>query len=81
VAGSDTLKRVLIGRALRTQQLDAPALPKQLALPLFCSDPISSVAYDVPEAVRQQLDVRLVSDVADLVRDALEPVQEASLGA
>src|SRR3954453_23121655 len=34
---------------------------------------------DVPEAVRQQLDVRLVSDVADLVRDALEPAQEASL--
>jgi ATP-dependent Lon protease len=34
---------------------------------------------DVPEAVREQLDVRLVSDVADLVRDALEPAQEASL--
>jgi ATP-dependent Lon protease len=36
---------------------------------------------DVPEAVREQLDVRLVSDVADLVRDALEPAQEASLAA
>ena len=34
---------------------------------------------DVPKAVREQLDVRLVSDVADLVRDALEPVQKASL--
>jgi ATP-dependent Lon protease len=34
---------------------------------------------DVPATVREQLDVRLVSDVADLVRDALEPVQEASL--
>ena len=34
---------------------------------------------DVPEAVREQLDIRLVSDVADLVRDALEPAQEASL--
>jgi ATP-dependent Lon protease len=34
---------------------------------------------DVPQAVREQLDVRLVSDVADLVRDALEPAQEASL--
>ena len=34
---------------------------------------------DVPEAVREQLDVRLVSDVADLVRDALEPAEEASL--
>jgi ATP-dependent Lon protease len=34
---------------------------------------------DVPEAVRAQLDVRLVSDVADIVREALEPAQEASL--
>ncbi len=34
---------------------------------------------DVPEVVRAQLDVRLVSDVADLVRDALEPVRQASL--
>src|SRR3954470_11787236 len=34
---------------------------------------------DVPEAVREQLDVRLISDVADLVREALEPAQEASL--
>jgi ATP-dependent Lon protease len=34
---------------------------------------------DVPEAVREQLDIRLVSDVADLVREALEPAQEASL--
>jgi ATP-dependent Lon protease len=34
---------------------------------------------DVPETVREQLDIRLVSDVADLVRDALEPAQEASL--
>jgi ATP-dependent Lon protease len=31
---------------------------------------------DVPAAVREQLDVRLVSDVADLVREALEPVAE-----
>jgi ATP-dependent Lon protease len=34
---------------------------------------------DVPERVREQLDVRLVSDVADLVRNALEPAEEASL--
>ena len=33
---------------------------------------------DVPEAVRAQLDVRLVTDVADLVRAALEPNKEAS---
>jgi ATP-dependent Lon protease len=34
---------------------------------------------DVPAAVREQLDVRLVNDVADLVRDALEPAQAESL--
>jgi ATP-dependent Lon protease len=33
----------------------------------------------VPEAVREHLDVRLVSDVADLVREALEPARQASL--
>src|SRR3954454_13159299 len=31
---------------------------------------------DVPQAIRETLDVRLFSDVADLVRDALEPAQE-----
>ena len=34
---------------------------------------------DVPASVREQLDVRLVSDVANLVREALEPAQEAAL--
>ena len=33
---------------------------------------------DVPQAVREQLDIHLVSDVADLVRDALEPRQGAA---
>jgi len=36
---------------------------------------------DVPEAVREALDVRLVADVADLVREALEPADGASLAA
>jgi ATP-dependent Lon protease len=36
---------------------------------------------DVPEAVRDQLDVRLVADVADVVREALEPVASRSLAA
>ncbi len=36
---------------------------------------------DVPEAVREALDVRLVADVADLVREALEPVADATLAA
>jgi ATP-dependent Lon protease len=36
---------------------------------------------DVPEAVRELLDVRLVADVADLVREALTPVTEAAVAA
>jgi ATP-dependent Lon protease len=36
---------------------------------------------DVPEAVRDQLEVRLVADVADLVREALEPAAGTSLAA
>ncbi|MGQ0466174.1 MAG: endopeptidase La [Sporichthyaceae bacterium] len=34
---------------------------------------------DVPASVRERLDVRLVADVADLVREALEPVRESAL--
>jgi ATP-dependent Lon protease len=34
---------------------------------------------DVPALVREQLDVRLVSDVADLVAEALEPAEEHAL--
>jgi amino acid transporter len=39
------LKRLLIGRALRSEAHGAQLLPKWVALPVFCSDPISSVAY------------------------------------
>jgi ATP-dependent Lon protease len=31
---------------------------------------------DVPAQIREQLDVRLVADVADLVRQALEPIEQ-----
>ncbi|MEI7715043.1 MAG: APC family permease [Mycobacterium sp.] len=41
----DPLKRLLIGRALRTEAHGDQLLPKWIALPVFCSDPISSVAY------------------------------------
>ncbi len=34
---------------------------------------------DVPSAVREKLEIRLVSDVADLVREALQPVREEAL--
>jgi amino acid transporter len=38
-------KRILIGRALRSDKLGETLLPKRLALPVFASDPLSSVAY------------------------------------
>jgi hypothetical protein len=37
-------KRILIGRPLRTVSLGRQLLPQALALAVFCSDPISSVA-------------------------------------
>ena len=45
------LKRLLVGRPLRSAQLNETLLPKWLALPVFCSDPISSVAYATEEIV------------------------------
>jgi amino acid transporter len=38
-------KRLLVGRPLRSAQLHEQLLPKWMALPVFCSDPLSSVAY------------------------------------
>jgi amino acid transporter len=45
------VKRLLVGRPLRSGQLQETLLPKTLALPVFCSDPISSVAYATEEIV------------------------------
>src|SRR5213592_4567607 len=39
------LTRTLLGKPLRSDRLDETLLPKRLALPVFCSDPLSSVAY------------------------------------
>jgi amino acid transporter len=41
----DFVKRLLVGRALRSAQLHEQLLPKRVALPIFASDPLSSVAY------------------------------------
>lgn len=39
----------MLGRPLRTAQMSQTLLPKRLALPVFCSDPLSSVAYATGE--------------------------------
>ena len=42
---ADVSKRVLLGRKLRSSQLGETLLPKRIALPVFASDALSSVAY------------------------------------
>jgi amino acid transporter len=42
---SDISKRLLVGRKLRSAQLGETLLPKRIALPVFASDALSSVAY------------------------------------
>ncbi|MDN5770101.1 MAG: APC family permease, partial [Microlunatus sp.] len=39
------IKRLLVGRRLRSAQLGETLLPKRIALPVFASDALSSVAY------------------------------------
>jgi amino acid transporter len=50
-AGQGTVKRLLLGRAMATGQLEETLLPKWLALPIFASDPLSSVAYATEAAL------------------------------
>jgi amino acid transporter len=45
-------KRLVVGRPLRSERLGETLLPKKLALPVFCSDPLSSNAYATEEILR-----------------------------
>jgi amino acid transporter len=49
VTDMSTLKRVVIGRPRSTRELKHQLLPKWMALPVFSSDPLSSVAYATEE--------------------------------
>lgn len=42
---SRAVKRVMLGRAMRSDRLGETLLPKRIALPVFASDALSSVAY------------------------------------
>ncbi len=46
---ADAGKRILLGRKLRSTQLAETLLPKRVALPVFASDALSSVAYSPDE--------------------------------
>jgi amino acid transporter len=45
VGVGDVAKRILLGQKLRSSQLGETLLPKRIALPVFASDALSSVAY------------------------------------
>src|SRR3982750_4218840 len=45
------MARAVVGRPLRSDRLEETLLPKKLALPVFCSDPLSSVAYATEQIV------------------------------
>ncbi|NIZ92111.1 APC family permease [Kineococcus rubinsiae] len=42
---TDAAKRLLVGRPFRSEKLSETLLPKRIALPVFASDALSSVAY------------------------------------
>jgi amino acid transporter len=45
----DIVRRLLLGRKLASSRLDHTLLPKRVALPVFASDPLSSVTYATQE--------------------------------
>jgi len=48
---SDAAKRLLLGRPVRSERLGHTLLPKRIALPVFASDALSSVAYAPDEVL------------------------------
>ena len=60
------VRRLLIGQELRSDKLSHTLLPKRVALPVFASDAMSSVAY-APE------EVFLVLSVAGLAAYSMAP--------
>ncbi|MFR9804584.1 APC family permease [Pseudonocardia sp. RS010] len=57
------VKRILVGRPQRSDRLHSTLLPKRLALPVFASDAMSSVAY-APEEIFLTLSVAGVTSYA-----------------
>src|SRR5437016_12496827 len=47
----ESLKRLLVGRPMATGEMEETLLSKFLALPIFASDPLSSVAYATEAAL------------------------------
>jgi amino acid transporter len=60
---ASVLKRLVVGRPFRTDRLAHTLLPKRIALPVFASDAMSSVAY-APEEILITLSVAGVAGYA-----------------
>ncbi|TNC20976.1 APC family permease [Amycolatopsis alkalitolerans] len=48
-SATSVLKRLVLGRPFRSDRLSNELLPKRIALPIFASDPLSSVTYATQE--------------------------------
>jgi amino acid transporter len=59
-------KRLFLGKKLSTKKLEGELLPKTIALPIFSSDPLSSVAYG-PQELLMILTLGAVGGVSTLV--------------
>jgi amino acid transporter len=51
-SSGSVVKRILVGRAFSSERLEHTLLPKWLALPVFSSDALSSVAYATEEILK-----------------------------
>ncbi|MFM2385123.1 MAG: hypothetical protein RL166_997, partial [Actinomycetota bacterium] len=58
-------KRIFLGKKLSTKKLEGELLPKSIALPIFSSDPLSSVAYG-PQELLMILTIGAVGTVSTL---------------
>src|SRR5215210_181988 len=50
-SAASSVGRILVGEPMRSDRLGETLLPKKLALPVFCSDPLSSVAYATEQII------------------------------
>jgi len=63
---ASSAKRLLLGRPMRSEHVESVSLPKRLALPVFASDALSSVAYAPDE-------ILLTLAVAGVTATAISP--------